>query len=446
MTSPFKVVVDGVDVSAQVDPQWLTVTIPTSRRGATASLHLLDTSPPAGLNAQPPASVVIYDIDGVTPIFDGLVTKAQVRVESVGNMNRWILTAQDATFYFDAVLINEIYTDVTVDEVIADIFAKYMPAVDATTLVQPGPPISAISFPWVTITEALRKLLTYTQDTDTVVWYVTPQLELFWGTIAQLASSGLTLTDVLPPTSGTPFGLQGQGGYYQWELDFSQVVTQVVIRGATILSQPLTETFVADGQATSFALAYQPSQQKTAQPVTLTINGNGASIQFDNGTVPTTQWVVVNQLFGSATSQPGSSAVRTGTDPAPAAGSIVSVTYEYDIPLIAVVDDLVRQADYNVPGALTAGVYQQVITDQTLRTVQSARARGTGHLASYAPILQVITIPLMEDFGGLVPTPGTTVVLDTVTFGLNTTYVITQVQVRGTADAQRQIILTVEGL
>ena len=139
-----KVEVAGVDVSSIVDlTSTFSVTLPLTRRGATAQFSLIDSPANGGAGFTNPFvnmldEVTIYDWDGTTKIFGGVVTATTVRCPSP-NVNIWECHCLDGNYYLEApgTLVNTTYTNQTSDYIVQDLFATYMPTM-TTNNVQPG--------------------------------------------------------------------------------------------------------------------------------------------------------------------------------------------------------------------------------------------------------------------------------------------------------------------
>ncbi len=97
MSTQMRVLIGGVDYSAQVDGQSLNVSLPTTRKGSVARFDVIDTS--LALRITPLETCTIYDVDGSTPVFSGIITRPTAVIESPGTVNRWKCQAQDPTYY-----------------------------------------------------------------------------------------------------------------------------------------------------------------------------------------------------------------------------------------------------------------------------------------------------------------------------------------------------------
>lgn len=439
MSTHMTVLIGGVDYSAQVDGQSLQVTLPTTKRGATARFDVLDTT--LALRIDPLDEVVINDVDGATPVFSGVITRPTVVIEGMGTANRWKCQAQDATYHLDSTVVNEVYSNMTADAIVKALFAKYLPAI-TTVNVQSGPAIAYIVFSHRTLTQALRKLVKQAQISGIIIWYIDAANDLHWSTIGSVPASGLTLSDL--ETDIAAGAIQYEPRTFSYDQDGTQIINNVIVRGATAASNVRTDTFTGDGNAGQFALAYTPSQVQGAMLPVVSVGGVGQSVAFDTGSTPTTQWVVGNQVFGSATSVPGTSFIRVGTASVPGAGVVVTCQYQYDVPTLVQMSNPASIAKYNVPGSLTHGKHSRQIVDQTIRTPTAAISKAQSHLASYAFHIPTVKAVVPEIYQGTALKVGQAVNFVCSQVGYSAVVAITGMVITGTKDGRRKVTLTME--
>ncbi len=435
--STFKITVAGVDRSLMLDTSTLDIDLVTARKGSTAQFTLIDTS--LAFNIDPLDEVMIYDIDGVTPIFSGVITKPTAKPEAT-SYNRLDCTAQDDFYYFDSTLVNEAYTNQTADYIVKALVSKYLTGV-TTNHVQAGPPIPYIILAHRSLTQAFRKLAKMASSTDPVLYWVDPSSDLHWGTLTQLTDSGVLLSDLDADSTAVRYERKS----IEYDLDGTQVTNSVVVRGGMGLSNTYSETFAADGHQTSFALAYTPSQQTGAILPSVTVGGVAQTVAFDNGSAPTTQWVIGNQIPGSSTLVTGTSVLRAASASAPSTGTLVAVTYQYDFPVIVRATSNASVARYNKPGSKTKGVHGTAVTDQTIRTTSAAQAKANSVLQTNAFHLQTTKLIIPEQYTGAALQVGQTVTWTCGQLGVSAlSMAVIESHIKGTKDQQRRQELTLE--
>lgn len=247
---------------------------------------------------------------------------------------RYEVQASDYQFWLNKYLVAKIYpAGTTLDAVVRDIVANYCPGF-TTNNVQAGPALEADQrFDYVRPSDAIKRLA----DMAQYGWYVDYQKDVhFYGWQAGPASP-LPGNTLLPDTQ-TVDPSTGLGIYGDLEIteDVSQLRNRVVLHGHSVASTTArTDAFVADGQQTSFQLAYEPIHQ-TSQ-ITVLVGGVRYPVYRD-----------VLDGSPSATNQDGRAYVNWDSwtirfNVAPASGTLVTVTYYPRLPTAAQRDDPVGQ-------------------------------------------------------------------------------------------------------
>lgn len=447
-----KVEVAGVDVSAIVDlTSTFTVNLPLARRGATATFSVIDSPPDGAAGFTLPFvnildTVTIYDWDEVTPIFSGVVTHTRVRCPSP-NTNIWECSCLDANYYLEAPseLVNTSYSNQTADYIVKDLFATYLPTI-TTANVQPGPVIPNVVLAHKTMGEALRKVALLSQQNQTIGWYIDPDYDLHWAALDQLPPAPIALSDIEAEINvgAIPF----QHGTFAFEYDGTQIANRITVRGGFVLSAAFTDIFVSNGSQPSFPLTYQPSQQQGAPAPTVTVGGVSKTLSVLNqNTTPTTQWVIALSGVGTgAQTQVGTAALQKGTDPVPAAGVVIALTYRYDLPVILTMSDSTSIDQYNTPSSKTAGVHAKDVYDQTLQDYTSARARAQSELSASAYHVAKATVTLTEQYEGSGLMPGQVISFTCNQIGVVAyPMAIMEMHVQVSANGRRTIGLALEG-
>lgn len=109
------------------------------------------------------------------------------------------------------------------------------------------------------------------------------------------------------------------------------------------------------------------------------------------GSTATGTWQIVQNAIGNW------SLVNTAS--APAAGVIIKIWYDYQVPVVAQANDYPSQAAYNGPNG---GVFEAYISDSSLTTVPMALARAMRERTEYAFAAERITFTTDESWVGWV--------------------------------------------
>ena len=151
-------------------------------------------------------------------------------------------------------------------------------------------------------------------------------------------------------------------------VDKSQLRNRIFIRGGYYSSNLYTDEQVADGKATGFLLQYPPKS-----PITVYVGGIAKTCGIDN--IDTTGFdFVVNYK---------EKLIKNLDLATLGATTVLKVTYTYDIEVLTQDDDFTSQA------AVAAveendGIYEFVITDDTINSLQLAHDRAWSELNRYS--------------------------------------------------------------
>lgn len=151
----------------------------------------------------------------------------------------------------------------------------------------------------------------------------------------------------------------------KYDIDIMGLRNRVYVKGGTYLSDPFPHTIIADGVARAWALPHKPhnmTAQVNEAPVRVGIENEDEEALFD---------YMVNQAEQSIRCAAGTST--------PTAGASLSLEYQYEMPVISMKEDKESQAAVAaVQGG--DGVYEDVIVDESLTTLDAAEALCIQHL------------------------------------------------------------------
>lgn len=176
-------------------------------------------------------------------------------------------------------------------------------------------------------------------------------------------------------------------------------------------SDPATFEFVADGKQTVFYLTHKPHS------LSMTVNAVAVSVGIEN----------VDEDDGTYDYMMNyqEKYVKNGSATAAiAAGTTVAFTYQYDIPVISMVEDIDSQ---NAVKAIQGGdgIYEYKIKDDALVTIEAAKASGDAYLREHGNARVTGSFSTAET--GWVP--GQILTVNSVSRGISGTYTIQKVKI-----------------
>lgn len=269
----------------------------------------------------------------------------------------WQVDCDDYTALLDRKLVVEVYENMPADEIFIDIAVKYCP--DFTVKgVQRGAPVvesTGAEFEYKRPSECYRWLCDY------VGWHWQPDYykDLQFFSAENLASPAPM---VLVPGGKFRFG--------KHSIDTQGLRNRVYVRGGTMLSDPQVVEWKADGVARIWTLPWPPhevSLQVGEISKTVGIENLHEEADFDYMMSFTEKYIRCS--------------AQTAT---PVEGITVALTAKQDIDVITMVEDLESQAAVAAVQEDSDGVYEHVINDDSLTTIQAAEAAGYADLREHA--------------------------------------------------------------
>lgn len=342
--------IGGIDKTTLIRAKSLTITDAITSEVDTCSFILDDVD--GGNRPNEGDEVVVYWGDPPVKIFAGEIQNAPQSQISPG-IYKYSVHCVDYSRGMDKRRVVETYTDKTCKYIIEDIIDNYAPEF-TTVNVQAGPTIYYIAFNYKSPTECLRELARLSGYD----WYVDYDMDIhFFASETNEAPYELNET----PSSGRYSGLTIQ-------IDKSQLRNRVYVRGGYYLSNIYEQEIVADGEQMEFLLAYNPYT-----PVSVYVDGVEHSLGIDN--IDTT----IKDFVVNATEKTIKNLVHAKLT----AGQVLKTKYKYKIPILVIEDDEDSQeALQAIEGG--DGIYEHLIVDESLATLEAARARANAELRQYA--------------------------------------------------------------
>jgi len=296
---------------------------------------------------------VIIEDDALGRLFAGIIVKVEL-VDK--DLKVWAVECDDYTALLDRRLVIETYENMSASDIFLDIVAKYCPGF-TTNGVRSGAPViesTGAEFEYKRPSECFRWLCDY------VGWHWQPDYykDLHFFSAEELARPA--------PMTLVPGGKFRFGKH---SIDTQGLRNRVYVRGGTMLSDPQVVQWKADGVARIWTLPWPPHE------VSLTV-----------GEVPMT--VGVENLHDEADFDYMMSFTEkyircSSHTPTPVAGITMSLTARQDIPVITMVEDYASQAAIaKVQGG--DGIYEHIISDDSLISIQAAEAAGMADLREHA--------------------------------------------------------------
>lgn len=303
---------------------------------------------------KPSAGQSIVVADGATVLFGGIIDSVKAD-EMPGGITRWNCTARDYSYQFNAKLVADIWEDVSASTIVKEIIATYCTGFTSTGVDNGAPNVEFIFLDYEKPTECMKKLAEYVGWE----WFIDYNKDVqFFNPETRNAAAPIQLTDSTDIRN------------WKHNIDEQGLANRVYVIGGTMLSDPATFEFVADGKQTVFNLPHKPhnlSMTVNAVPVTV----GTENLQEDDGSY---------DYFLNYQEKYVKNAATTAVI---AAGTTVAVTYQYDIPVITMVEDLDSQAAVAaVQGG--DGIYEHRIKDNKITTLEAAQAAGEGCLREHA--------------------------------------------------------------
>lgn len=300
---------------------------------------------------------VIVEDDELGRLFAGIIVKVELgRTFPDKSIKVWNVDCDDYTAFLDRRLVVESYENMSASDIFLDIVTKYCPGFTVTG-VRPGAPViesTGAEFEYKPPSECFKWLCDY------VGWHWQPDYykDLHFFSTEELANPAPM---VLRPGGKFRFG--------KHSIDTQGLRNRVYVRGGTMLSDPWTYEVQADGSARAWVLPHKPHD------IQVRVGGVLKTCGIENVHEESDYDFLMNyqEKYVRCSAQ----------TPTPAAGTTLSFTYRYEIDVITMVEDIAsQQAIAKVQGG--DGVYEHVIVDDSLTTIDAAEAAGLADLREHA--------------------------------------------------------------
>lgn len=294
---------------------------------------------------------VIIEDDNLGRMFAGTIVSVELnRYNQSKTMKTWSVECDDYTNKLDSKLVVETYEDMPADEIFKDLARKYCPDFTVNGVRSGAPTVEMIVFDYLPPSECFRELAEYCG------WQWEPDYYM-----------DLHFFDTDELTAPAPMEIVPGGKFrnVSFSIDNQGLRNRVYVRGGTMLSDPFTYEIEADGVARLWMLPHKPHE--------LSFNQGSVGIEHLHDEEDYDYLMNFQEKYIRASA-------HTPTLPA---GTNLSFTFKYDIPVDTIVDDLESQEKISaIQGG--DGVYEHVIEDNSLVTLDAAEAAGLADLRQHA--------------------------------------------------------------
>ena len=288
--------------------------------------------------------------DGAVKIFGGIVV--ETTEENTGLVKYFTVLCKDYQQIMDRKLVNKTYTNMTVNDIIADMNSLFMTGFTVANVAVTDV-IRKIVFNDEQPSKCLQKLADMIGDCD---WYVDYDKDIHF--FKEHAISA-------------PFNLDDTSGNYNFgtlrvSRNINQIRNKIIVRGGDKVSSLLTNTYVADGQQRTFVA--KPGLQSLT--ISKSTNGGGSyttlTIGQDGVDDPASKDVLYN---------PNNGFIIFPEISKPSSGHYVKWSGNQVYPIKIVRSDVSSIATY--------GEYQYIIRDATIKSEEQAIQRAKAEIKKY---------------------------------------------------------------
>lgn len=374
----------------------MTVNQNFGRQGDTATLVLVDdwqgrTTP--NFVIVPESQISLFDNTASQSVFAGVVTMPSLVVTGA-NLNEWVLSCTDYTFYADNIYVHGTFNGLTIDQIVVALTQQANCGISAATIanggfVAPAPSLTTYSIGYTKLSSVWRSLAQLASQSTPYGWYVDQNRALHFVDATTATSSGITFTTAPTVAGSLTEGHIGAKGSFKYDFDGTTIHNRILVQGGnqTILTNRKgspTGKWLSNGVQDSWGLKFTV----TGTP-TLKLNGKATTVQVVRaGNISTATWQITQNANGQwylTTSSP------------PSSGTLIQIWYDYQIPVTAQVDDKGSQAQYTGPNN---GIFEELVSDSSLTTMPMAMARAQRERTEYAFAAERATFDSTEEFFG----------------------------------------------
>lgn len=330
-----------VDESSEID--WTSVQLNRAITNQTDTLTFSIRRPDSA-GIKPLLSQTVEVIEDGTTLFLGQIIEVHESIE--GKLETFDCVCKDLSFDMDRKLIIKIYENMSVNSIIADMVATFIPGYTTTNVNCPIV-INYIAFNYEYPSKCLQQLAQITNYD----WYVDDNYNIFF-----FQKAGVN----------APFNLTDTNGKYIYNTleinrDIKNLRNSIIVRGGEYLGASTSETLIADGSQTTFLQAYRYSG------IAVTVAAVSKTVGVDNIDDPT----LFDCLYNFQ-----EKAIKFPSASKPTVGQAVVVSGQPYYPVITKVVNPASVAQY--------GEFQYKIIDKSINSKEAARDRARAEITQWA--------------------------------------------------------------
>jgi len=362
-----------------IDQEW-------GHQATTATFYLIDEHDYGSFNyvVRPLDRILLFDAGLGQPLFGGLVTTPKLYHEGT-NLSRWWLNCTDWTYLADKTVVQGDFLNQPVDAIVRSITSGSTSGIHPSDI-HSGPFLPFVRIPYGTLSQAWTRLTQLASSGGTSYgWWVDETATLHWYANTQVAWSGITITDD-ENDLGNPNTIlvSADSSYFFYDWEGSSIYNRVTVRGATY-TRTQTDQFVGNSAQSSFPLTFTVNAANLNAK--LLVNGVNTPVTADTGGNPTSAYILTESVSGQWF-------LRTGTVPPPAAGVLLVLTYDYQAPVIAQVNDLASQQSFS--SLPNHGIFTEYIPDSSIASLATARQRAAREITEFSVPQEQIQVKIPE--------------------------------------------------
>ena len=299
--------------------------------------------------------VIIYD--GATKIFGGIINKVDQALTTY-KIVEYDVQCSDYTRLLDQHLVAETYVNMTINAIIADLIANWLPAGITMTQVDSTFVVQYIQFKYEQATTCIDQLANLV-GAD---WYIDYDKDLYFK---------------LPSATAAPVDLTDDGGIYVdgslvIRRDSSQLRNSIIVRGGEYLGTEFTAAVRADGKQIVFNLPYGYSDFKA------TLTGNPLHVGIDYINSPDDYDALYN--FNEKL-------LRFKESDRPSQNATLSFSGKPHLPVITKFkSQALIDAIFSAEG-VGDGRYEYLVIDKSINSKEGARQRAQAEINTYGETL-----------------------------------------------------------
>ena len=288
-------------------------------------------------------------IDSVTK-FSGLIVQRQHKLK--GMLPVFTFKCKDTQYDLDKILVAKYYEEMTIPDIIDDIFTTFTDGTFTMVNVDPAAPeVASIKFNYETVSHCLQRLA----DMFNYDWYVDPAKDLHFFNSQDISA---------------PFSIDDTSGNLNFQsLNFDKNILElknsIIVVGGNFKdafdASSTPDVYKANGTDLTFKLIYRYSE------TTITVDDVSQTVGIDNITPPDSVDVLYNYQ---------EKAIKFRDDNKPTNGQIIKIYGNAEIPLISQVTDSTSVATY--------GERQTLIKNDKIKSISEARTVAKAAIEDWA--------------------------------------------------------------